>query len=1612
MGQGFSLATPSAGSAGIDIAQLQDIQYEKSIGNARFMKSIRGRHENGVVLVKVLVKPFAEVKLDEYKREILKQTKALSAVPNALAFERVIETETNGHLVRQYMYSSLYDRLSTRPFLEDIEKKWLAFQLLCALRDCHARDVYHGDIKAQNVLVTSWNWLYLTDFSSCYKPVVLPDDNPGDFSYFFDTSGRRTCYLAPERFFHGAGQSSSSSSGGGGGGGGSRQHQHQHQHQHQPEAKMTWAMDIFSAGCVIAQLFLESELFSLAQLFKYRRGEYDPVADHVSLLADADVRDMIAHMIQLDPEKRYSADQYLDFWKGKVFPAYFYTFLHQYMELITHQSSGLSPMSSAQRNLGESDDRIDRVFHDFDKISFFLGSAHDCSHDCSHDSGHGSGHDSSQPPAAPVPASRLHLGHFPLDLSMANHFHFACAQLEPAQDDGTLIFLNLIVSSIRTTARASSRVRACDILLAFAERLTDEAKLDRVLPYVMTLLRRDEVDIVLVSAIRTITQLLQLVRTPTPINSHVLVEYVLPRMEVALASGSQPSSPLVRATYASCLGSLASSGQRFLEVASTLGADGSMPLNDPEVEPGANLEANFDSLFDTAGRDLADMLESHAKQLVEDPDVQVRRAFLTSVPELCMFFREQANDILLTHLNTYLNDRDWTLKCAFFDTVVAIAVFIGSTSLEEFMLPLMVQALADAEEFVVQAALHALAQLAGLGLLSRPKIWELADLAARFTMHPSIWIRESAAEFLAMSAKYLDASDVQCILMPSIKAYLRVTTLPDLNELTILDALKAPLSRPVFEQAVAWATQSERGLFWKPLQEAPSLSLGSCPGPSKDLHQDCLSKMSRNDEDNQWLEKLRNLGLKADDEFKLVALAEYIWRTSRARLRDSAVSGQGAMTSGLVSLKAIGITPQTVFFNDAPVLDPSIKPHLDPLPGPYTIAEALLDASMAMDDLHGNNKKRAALRQRVQSIGPGPVHSSRQPASWPVRSASRLSERLPRPDEADADALAPQGSLGLGARRGMRHQPSVLSLLDGKDNNSINIKSPAETGTSDAKAFGQVEGPFGGTSPVSAVFAGRREDEERQGGARQCKHSYEGRDPHIQKMLDRMYTDNFPRDVVEFGPMVQPVASSGKVRAVDGGSAGQWRPQGHLVATFAEHRGAINRVVASPDHVFFVTAGSDGAVKVWDTARLERNITQRSRQTHRHGPGARVVSVCFVENSHCFISCASDGSIHVVKVDTWYSSGVVKYGKLRVVREYELGGGEYGMCCEHFRHDSMSVLVVATNRSRVVGLDLRTMGRLFVLDNPVHHGTPTSLCVDRKRNWLCVGTCHGIVSLWDLRFKMRLKSWGLPGKRRIHRMSIHPTKGRGKWICVAGGTAPGEMTVWDVERTRCREIYRIVGGGRRDGAKTYSGSEVDADLPGGMLASLATDLESSDAAVADGGVRAMAMGMAVGGDGSGDVRHAYFTTGGSDCKLRFWDMTHIDDSRVYSGLEPDEPPPTYSTVYPAAGVCVSTEKKARHVSAAAAAAPSTSPAATSNGGGGGSSSSSSNNNSNNSASGGRAKGSGGGGGGRPARSTVISMQQQHLLQSHQDAILDMAVIEYPYTMSVSVDRSGVVFVFQ
>jgi phosphoinositide-3-kinase regulatory subunit 4 len=181
--------------------------------------------------------------------------------------------------------------------------------------------------------------------------------------------------------------------------------------------------------------------------------------------------------------------------KNKAFPEYFTSFLHQYIFSITDGNTGTrSTAQPASERTTEGDERLSRIYHDFDKIAFFLGFISDTNSQVNGAS------------IRKVPAKGL----FPVQIDLPNyHLVRKPLQSEPiSSQDGSLIFLSLIVSTIRNTSKPQSRVEACDTVLALSERISDEAKLDRTLPYLITLLG-DENAIVRVAALRAVTQLVR-----------------------------------------------------------------------------------------------------------------------------------------------------------------------------------------------------------------------------------------------------------------------------------------------------------------------------------------------------------------------------------------------------------------------------------------------------------------------------------------------------------------------------------------------------------------------------------------------------------------------------------------------------------------------------------------------------------------------------------------------------------------------------------------------------------------------------------------------------------------------------------------------------------------------------------------------------------------------------------------------------------------------------------------------------------------------------------------------------------------------------------------------
>ena len=101
----------------------------------------------------------------------VRQRLTLNGSPNVMPFRWFKETPHAAYLVRQFFHQNLLERMSTPPFLTLVEKRWLAFQLLQALQQCHAAGICHGDIKMDNVLLTSSGWLFLADLAN-FKPAV------------------------------------------------------------------------------------------------------------------------------------------------------------------------------------------------------------------------------------------------------------------------------------------------------------------------------------------------------------------------------------------------------------------------------------------------------------------------------------------------------------------------------------------------------------------------------------------------------------------------------------------------------------------------------------------------------------------------------------------------------------------------------------------------------------------------------------------------------------------------------------------------------------------------------------------------------------------------------------------------------------------------------------------------------------------------------------------------------------------------------------------------------------------------------------------------------------------------------------------------------------------------------------------------------------------------------------------------------------------------------------------------------------------------------------------------------------------------------------------------
>ncbi|XP_044311713.1 phosphoinositide 3-kinase regulatory subunit 4 isoform X2 [Varanus komodoensis] len=810
-------------------SDIHDFEYDKSLGSTRFFKVARAKHREGLVVVKVFAIQDPTLPLTSYKQELEELKIRLHSAQNCLPFQKTTLNEKAAMLFRQYVRDNLYDRISTRPFLNNIEKRWIAFQILTAVDQAHRSGVRHGDIKTENVMVTSWNWVLLTDFAS-FKPTYLPEDNPADFNYFFDTSRRRTCYIAPERFVDGSMFAT------------------ELENMRDPSTplvdlansnqrsrgELKRAMDIFSAGCVIAELFTEGvPLFDLSQLLAYRKGLFAP--DQVlNKIEDRRIRKLVMQMIQCEPEKRLAAEDYLKQQRNNAFPEIFYTFLQPYMAQF------------AKETFVSADERILVIRKDLDNIIHNL---------CGHD------------------------------------------QTEKAEgetkENGLVILVSVITSCLQTLKYCDSKLAALELILQLAPRLSVEILLDRITPYLLHF-SNDSVPRVRAEAVRTLTKVLALVKEVPRNDINIYPEYILP----GIAHLAQDEATIVRLAYAENIALLAETALRFLELVQLKNLNMENEPNSEEADDAMHPSENYDTELQA----LHEMVQQKVVTLLSDPENIVKQTLMENgITRLCVFFgRQKANDVLLSHMITFLNDKnDWHLRGAFFDSIVGVAAYVGWQS-SSILKPLLQQGLSDAEEFVIYKALNALTCMCQLGLLQKPHIYEFACDIAPFLCHPNLWIRYGAVGFITVVAQHLNIADVYCKLMPYLHPFITQPIIQIDKEIVLLSVLKEPVSRSIFDYALR---SKDIGSLFRTLQlrqKKRSGALPDCPPPEDPAVA-------------QLLKKLLSQGMTEEEEDKLLALRDFMLKSNKAKANIVDQSHLHDSTQkGVIDLAALGIMGRQV----------------------------------------------------------------------------------------------------------------------------------------------------------------------------------------------------------------------------------------------------------------------------------------------------------------------------------------------------------------------------------------------------------------------------------------------------------------------------------------------------------------------------------------------------------------------------------------------------------------------------------------------------------------------------------------------------------------------------
>ena len=761
-------------------------------GSGRMMRTYRLRDKQkstSVVLKTILVGKEHEAVVTDQEAELIRIRSALKGQPHVAPFlhwtlGQYRPRSNNNTVVRQinllrpHFYTTLSDRLASRPFLTHVEKLWIVYQLLQAMDAMHSSGVVHGFLTTENIGLSSWNWLVLTDLASYKARTALPDDDPTEYLYYFQennqqgnetTPREKRCYLAPERFYTPSRESSHQQPPGGG-----------------PQAPLKPTMDIFSAGCVILETFLNGErALDLGDLMEYRKQQQKTqkttltmtLQQKLNKIEFSAIRAACRHMLHLDPSERLTASAYLERLQAspptatvpattaapELVPSACFSTLAQMMERVTFAKTPDARLSIATayyssilwESQGIRDQKGDEYIRSIlgptmAKLETSLPSEMletSATHEATSDEEKKEDLTNSDLFAeTEALLKKLEALDLDADDELGRTANDALTILgtggsnipntphekrsEMAQNS-LLIYLQLILSTVRHVQRPSSKLVAFQLIERLSHHVSDEARLQRILPVTVSLLQ-DQDPLVRASAIRVLSSTVSSVDSFPPSDSKIFPEYIFKRVAHMIADPSL----VVRLAFAQSVAKLAETSQRFLDIAhavrlyeavgggsgggtgkNTASGGSSQDKDSPVSEGGKETDASANVFADDVAKLLDEpattkekkqQLRSHGSGMEStssDGAVSPGKTLISSTYTQELSVLQETVSRWVVHITTDQSEQSSPAKRALLGDMARLCNFFGLDGVMAFILPQILSFLNDRKDWQLRAAL-------------------------------------------------------------------------------------------------------------------------------------------------------------------------------------------------------------------------------------------------------------------------------------------------------------------------------------------------------------------------------------------------------------------------------------------------------------------------------------------------------------------------------------------------------------------------------------------------------------------------------------------------------------------------------------------------------------------------------------------------------------------------------------------------------------------------------------------------------------------------------------------------------------------------------------------